>query len=159
MKEEKNENIALADTQPVEVTGDDTSSPVDSEIIISENNPLSEEEKQNNLVKKYRFIQEKIIVNYEKGCKILRIAKIVATVLFLLFTLVAIIISSRNGAKLWWLVAWVIMIFANIAIFIPAEYAKYLVSSKVIPYLNDDNRLEFGEYDIFAEDDDEDEEE
>ena len=45
----------------------------------------------------------------------------------------------------------------NIAVFVPADYAKYLITSKVIPYLNDDDRVEFGEYDIFAEDLDEEE--
>ena len=34
---------------------------------------------------------------------------------------------------------------------------KYLVKSKVIPYLEDDNQIEFGEYSIFAEDKNEDE--
>ena len=37
------------------------------------------------------------------------------------------------------------------------DYCKYLVKSKVIPYLEDDNQIEFGEYSIFSDDEEEDE--
>ena len=39
------------------------------------------------------------------------------------------------------------------------DYCKYLVKSKVIPYLEDDDKLEFGEYEIFMDDDELQEEE
>ena len=117
-------------------------------------NELSNDEK---IIKKYSFLKEKIILHYHKGCQILKVAKITVTVLFLLFTLIAVIISNRTGEHLAWLTAWIILIFVNIAVFVPADYAKYLITSKVIPYLNDDDRVEFGEYDIFAEDLDEEE--
>ena len=122
----------------------------------SEESALSKDEK---IIKKYGFLKEKIILHYHKGCKILKVAKITVTVLFLLFTLVAVIISNRTGEHLAWLSAWIILIFVNIAVFVPADYAKYLMASKVIPYLNDDDRVTFGEYDIFAEDLDEEDEE
>ncbi|MBQ3904991.1 MAG: hypothetical protein II744_08445, partial [Eubacterium sp.] len=61
-------------------------------------------------------------------------------------------ISNRSGNRLQWLQTWILVIFANIFIFVPADYAKYLIESKVIPYLNDDEQVEFGEYDIFVED-------
>ena len=122
---------------------------------------------EENIVKKYGFLKSKIILNYQKGCKILRIAKITVAVLFVLFTPIAVIISNRTGQHLTWLTIWLILIFLNIAIFVPADYAKYLIKSKVIPYLENDEQVEFGEYDIFSEDidgesdewDDEDEEE
>ena len=120
----------------------------------SEESALSKDEK---IIKKYSFLKEKIILHYHKGCKILKVAKITVTVLFLLFTLVAVIISNRTGEHLAWLSAWIILIFVNIAVFVPADYAKYLIASKVIPYINDDDRVTFGEYDIFAEDLDEEE--
>ena len=122
----------------------------------SEESALSKDEK---IIKKYGFLKEKIILHYHKGCKILKVAKITVTVLFLLFTLVAVIISNRTGEHLAWLSAWIILIFVNIAVFVPADYAKYLIASKVIPYINDDDRVTFGEYDIFAEDLDEEDEE
>ena len=122
----------------------------------SEESALSKDEK---IIKKYGFLKEKIILHYHKGCKILKVAKITVTVLFLLFTLVAVIISNRTGEHLAWLSAWIILIFVNIAVFVPADYAKYLIASKVIPYINDDDRVAFGEYDIFAEDLDEEDEE
>ena len=108
---------------------------------------------------KYRFLKEKIILHYQKGCRILKISKITVAVLFVIFSIVAAILSNRSGTQLEWLTVWIIVIFLNIAVFVPAEYAKYLISSKVIPYLEDEERIEFGEYDIFREDDDEDEEE
>ena len=122
----------------------------------SEESALSKDEK---IIKKYGFLKEKIILHYHKGCKILKVAKITVTVLFLLFTLAAVIISNRTGEHLAWLSAWIILIFVNIAVFVPADYAKYLIASKVIPYINDDDRVTFGEYDIFAEDLDEEDEE
>lgn len=105
------------------------------------------------LAEKYVFIREKIILNYQKGTKILKIAKITVAVLFVLFTICAVVFGARSGKPLSWLCTWIILIFLNIIIFVPADYAKYLISSKVIPYLQDDEQIEFGEYDIFRESD------
>ena len=101
---------------------------------------------------KYRFLQEKILFHFQRGSRILFICKIVAAVLFLLFTVVGVIIARHNGHVAEWLQAWILVIFLYVLIFVIAEYAKYLVESKVIPYLNDDEQVEFGEYDIFLED-------
>lgn len=101
---------------------------------------------------KYLFIREKILFHFKRGRRILFICKIVATVLFLLFTLVGVIIARHNGHVGQWLQAWILVIFLNVIIFVIAEYAKYLVESKVIPYLQNDEQVEFGEYDIFLED-------
>ena len=117
---------------------------------------LSAEERT---VIKYNFIRDKIIFHFKRGCRILNISKIIAAVLFVLFTVIGVIVSSRTGNKLSFLQAWILVIFLNIIIFVIADYAKYLVGSKVIPYLEDDSRTEFGEYDIFLEDIDNEEEE
>ncbi len=119
---------------------------------------------EERLAVKYRFLREKIIHTFKKGSRILTICKIVATVLFLLFTLLAVLISRHTGNAAQWLQCWVLIIFLNILIFVIADYAKYLVEAKVIPYLENDEEIEFGEYDIFLEDidgetDEEDEEE
>ncbi len=114
---------------------------------------------------KYKFIREKIILHFNKGCRILRISKITAAVIFLIFTFSGIVLGNKSGHQLQWLQAWVLLIFFYVAVFIIAEYCKYLIESRVIPYLEDDERIEFGEYDIFVEDidnpddDEEDEEE
>ncbi|MBE6817943.1 MAG: hypothetical protein E7517_02125 [Ruminococcaceae bacterium] len=122
----------------------------------STNTPQSQNfvpaENRENIIKKYGFLKAKIILNYQKGCKILRIAKIAVAVLFVLFTPIAAIIGQRTGQHMTWLTIWLALIFINIAVFIPADYAKYLVQAKVIPYLENDEQVEFGEYDIFAED-------
>ena len=113
---------------------------------------------QSNIEKKYVFIKDKIIFHYKKGCKILNVAKITAAVLFLIFSLLAVVLSNRTGTHLEWLTVWIVLIFINIAVFTLADYAKYLIRSRVIPYLEDENRVDFGEYDIFLEDEEEEEE-
>ena len=113
---------------------------------------------QSNIEKKYVLIKDKIIFQYKKGCKILNVAKITAAVLFLIFSLIAVVLSNRTGTHLEWLTVWIVLIFINIAVFTLADYAKYLIRSRVIPYLEDENRVDFGEYDIFLEDEEEEEE-
>lgn len=112
-----------------------------------------------NIILKYKFVKEKIIFHFNRGCRFLYITKIIAAVLFVLFTLMGIAVSHRTGHELQWLQAWILVIFLNIIIFVLADYSKYLIESKVIPYLEDDNQVEFGEYDIFLEDIDEEDEE
>lgn len=46
------------------------------------------------------------------------------------------------------------MIFVLVFVFILLDYFKYLIADKVIPYLNNEDELEYGEYDIFIERDD-----
>ncbi len=101
---------------------------------------------------KYRFLRDKIIFNFNKGKRILKITKIVITAIFILFTLVGIYVSHRTGHEIQWLQAWIILIFINVALSVIADYSKYLIESKVIPYLENDEEIEFGEYDIFIED-------
>ena len=101
---------------------------------------------------KYRFLRDKIIFNFNKGKRILKITKIVITAIFILFTLIGIYVSHRTGHEIQWLQAWIILIFINVALSVIADYAKYLIESKVIPYLENNEEIEFGEYDIFIED-------
>ena len=84
--------------------------------------------------------------------KILKISKITAAVLFLLFTFIGIYVSHRTHHEIQWLQVWILVIFFDIIVFVLADYSKYLVESKVIPYLENDDETEFGEYDIFIED-------
>ena len=126
--------------------------------------PSREYTDEERMAIKYQFLREKIIFHFNRGSRILKISKIVVAIIFLLFTLIGIYVSHRTGHEIQWLQIWILVIFINITIFIIADYSKYLVESKVIPYLEDDKQIEFGEYDIFLEDidgetDDEDEEE
>lgn len=112
------------------------------------------------LAYKYKFLREKIIESYRRGCKILDTVKIIFAVIFVLFTIIAVNVCQNNQDKSVWLICWVLLIFLDVNIFIITDYCKYLVKTKVIPYLEDDDSLEFGEYEIFMDDDDlEDEEE
>lgn len=108
---------------------------------------------------KYKFIREKIIFHFNRGCRILKISKIVVAVLFVIFTIVGVAISHRTNHEMQWLQIWILVIFLNVIIFVITDYCKYLFESKVIPYLENDEEIEFGEYDIFLEDIDGDTEE
>lgn len=110
---------------------------------------------------KYKFLREKIIKSYRKGCKILVVVKFVFAAVFVAFSLVAVQCCQHSDNKAAWLVAWILLIFMNVNIFIITDYCKHLIKTKVIPYLMDDDKLEFDEFAIFAEDDEdyEDEEE
>lgn len=111
------------------------------------------------LAYKYKFLREKIIQSYRKGCKILDIVKVIFAVIFIVFSIIAVHVCQHNQDKSVWLICWVLLIFLNVNIFLITDYCKYLVKSKVIPYLEDDDKLEFGEYEIFKDDDEAEEEE
>ncbi|MCI6354200.1 hypothetical protein [Eubacterium coprostanoligenes] len=110
------------------------------------------------LAYKYKFLREKIIESYRRGCKILNIVKIVFSVIFVIFSLIVASAIRDSSDKTVWLIWWVVIIFVAVTVFTITDYCKYLVKDKVIPYLLDDDQLEFGEYDIFKDDDDEEEE-
>lgn len=116
-------------------------------------------DKNEQLAKKYVFLRDKIIKNYKKGCKILNIVKILFAVVFIIFTVIAVILSDISGEKMQWLVWWIVFILFDVTVFLITDYCKYLVKDKVIPYLEDDDLLEFGEYSIFLDDDELEEEE
>ena len=110
---------------------------------------LSENER---IAIKYKFLRDKILFHFERGSRYLLISKIVAAVIFLAYTVIGIIVSHRTSHQLQWLQMWILFIFVNVTVFVIADYAKYLIESKVVPYLKDDDQVEFGEYDIFLED-------
>lgn len=117
------------------------------------------EENEENIVIKYKLLRSLIIKHYNRGCKFLEIAKVVCTVFFIAFTAAGLIACSKGASKAIWLTLWIIIIFLLVNIFLITDYTKYLVKSKVIPYLEDDNQVEFGEYSIFSDDDEEEEDE
>lgn len=112
---------------------------------------LTQEEK---LSIKYKYIREKMIEHYNRGCKYLKIAKIIIAVLFVLYTVLCCVFGRTSGDIMGWLVQWVILIFINVFLFLVLDYVKYLVEDKLIPYLKNDDQLEYGEYDIFVDRDD-----
>ena len=115
------------------------------------------EENEENIVIKYKLLRSMIIKHYNLGCKYLEIAKVVCAAFFLIFTAVGLAVCANGGSKSFWLVLRIILIFVLVNIFLITDYCKYLVKSKVIPYLEDDNQIEFGEYSIFSDDEEEDE--
>lgn len=117
------------------------------------------ENKKDLIVQKYILLREKIIQSYIKGNKILNTVKIVTAILFFIFTIIVILLSNQpDSNKGSWLILWIFVILFDIAIFLTTDYCKQLVKTKVIPYLQNDEQIEFGKYSVFGEDDDEDEE-
>lgn len=109
-------------------------------------------ERNEKLAIKYELLREKITHHYNRGSRMLKTIKIVATVIFIIFTAYGIVIGNHTGNKMFWLTMWVILIFTNAIVFLITDYCQYLIKDKVIPYLEDDDQLEFGEYSIFIED-------
>lgn len=104
------------------------------------------------IIKKYLLLKEKIIEKYTKGCKILDIVKYVFASLFIIFTIIALVASNQSGNKMFWLILWIVIILTNIGIFMITDYCKYLVKNLVIPYLEDDDQIEFKKFDLFSDD-------
>lgn len=115
------------------------------------------ENNDENIIIKYKLLRSLIIKHYHRGCKYLEIAKIIAAAIYLILVAVGVALCSNGGNKAFWLVLWIVMIFVDITIFLITDYCKYLVKSKVIPYLENDSQVEFGEYSIFSDEDDEEE--
>lgn len=108
---------------------------------------------------KYKFLRAKIVEHYQRGCKMLNVVKLIVAFLFLLYTGIGLGYCHRGGSIATWLCWWIAIIFLEVFVFLITDYCKFLISSKVIPYLEDDDLLEFGEYDIFLDDDDDEDEE
>lgn len=115
--------------------------------------------KQALYAQKYVLLQEKLVENYTRGCKYLCIAKVVSAVLFLIFTVAGVCISGKTGAYMLWLVLWIVLIFLNVAVFMTADYCKYQMQTRVIPFLENDECTAFFENDILSDRADESKEE
>lgn len=116
---------------------------------------LTDEEKY---AKKYLFIKDKLLTNYEKGRKKYIKGKIITAVVFTILSIVLAALGIATGRHMQMLAIWIFLIFFLVTVFLFVDYMKYLVEDKVIPYLKDDDMLEYGEYDIFNDNDEEDEE-
>lgn len=58
-----------------------------------------------------------------------------------------------------WLVLWIVLIFLNVAVFTAADYCKYQMQTRVMPFLENDGCTQFAENDILSEDTEESESE
>lgn len=122
-------------------------------------NTSAEGGKQVLYAQKFVLLREKLTENYRKGCRYLRIAKIVSAVLFVLFTAVGVYVSGKTGAYMLWLVLWIVLIFLNVGIFTAADYCEHQMQMRVLPFLENDSQTEFPENDILSEEESESEEE
>jgi len=115
--------------------------------------------KKDLIVQKYILLREKIIQNYRNGCKILNTVKIITAAVFTIFTAAAVRLAGMpNSNKGSWLVLWIFIILFNIAVFTVTDYFKHLVKTKVIPYLQNDEQIEFEKFSVFDENEDNEEE-
>ena len=56
------------------------------------------------LAYKYKFLREKIIESYRRGCKILNIVKIIFSVIFVIFSLIVASSVKDSNDKTAWLI-------------------------------------------------------
>ena len=75
----------------------------------------------------------------------------------MIFTAVGLAVCSNGGSKSFWPALLIILIIVHVNIFLITDYCKYLVKSIVIPYLEDDNQIEFSLSSTFSDDEEEDE--
>ena len=126
---------------------------------MNQTNPAQSGAETERYAAKYLFLREKLLKNYEKGKKIYRAAKLITAALYIALTLVGAAVGRHSGRPMGPLALWIILLFLIVFVFLAADYARYLLEDKVIPYLEDDDALECGEYDIFKEDDEDEGEE
>ena len=126
---------------------------------MNQTNPAQSGAETQRYAAKYLFLREKLLKNYEKGKKIYRAAKLITAALFIALTLVGAAVGRHTGRPMGPLALWIVLLFLIVFVFLAADYARYLLEDKVIPYLEDDEALEYGEYDIFREDDEDEGEE
>ena len=126
---------------------------------MNQTNPAQSGAETQRYTAKYLFLREKLLKNYEKGKKIYRAAKLITAALFIALTLAGAVVGRHTGRPMGPLALWIILLFLIVFVFLAADYARYLLEDKVIPYLEDDEALEYGEYDIFKEDDEDEGEE
>lgn len=120
---------------------------------MNQTNPAQSGAETQRYAAKYLFLRGKLLKNYEKGKKIYLAAKLITAALFIALTLVGAAVGRHTGRPMGPLVVWIVLLFLIVFVFLAADYARYLLEDKVIPYLEDDEALEYGEYDIFKEDD------
>lgn len=111
------------------------------------------------ITQKYFLLCDELHKRYNRGCKIIRICKIIAAALFAAFSIAAVFFGNQSGYKMLWLSVWILFIFINVGIFIIADYCKNLMSEKVISYLDNIEQIDFGideEYEAEAEDNEDD---
>ena len=120
---------------------------------MNQTNPAQSGAETQRYAAKYLFLRGKLLKNYEKGKKIYLAAKLITAALFIALTLVGAAVGRHTGRPMGPLVLWIVLLFLIVFVFLAADYARYLLEDKVIPYLEDDEALEYGEYDIFKEDD------
>ena len=120
---------------------------------MNQTNPAQSGAETQRYAAKYMFLRGTLLKNYEKGKKIYLAAKLITAALFIALTLVGAAVGRHTGRPMGPLVVWIVLLFLIVFVFLAADYARYLLEDKVIPYLEDDEALEYGEYDIFKEDD------
>ena len=78
--------------------------------------------------------------------------------MFLVISVLFTVLSISTGRHMQFLTIWIILIFFLVTVYLFLDYIRYLIEDKVIPYLKDDDMLEYGEYDIFTDNDDDEDE-
>ncbi|MBQ6119262.1 MAG: hypothetical protein IJK98_08525 [Clostridia bacterium] len=111
------------------------------------------------LAAKYLFLRETFLKNYQKGKALYRVAKLTTAAIFIAYTLIAAAVARHTGRPMGQLVTWIILLFLIVFLFVAADYARWLLEDRVIPWLKDDGAPAYDGYDLFKEDEDDEAEE
>lgn len=103
------------------------------------------------ITQKYFLLCDELHKRCARGFRIIFWLKVIAFVVFIAFSIVAIICGTKFGSKMLWLSFWIVFIFLDVGFFLVADYCKSLVVEKVLPYLDNVEQIDFG----MSEDDEE----
>ena len=126
---------------------------------MNQTNPAQSGAETERYAAKYLFLRGKLLKNYEKGKKIYCAAKLITAALFIALTLAGAAVGRHTGRPMGPLALWIILLFLIVFVFLAADYARYLLEDKVIPWLKDDGAPAYDGYDLFKEDEDDETEE
>ena len=126
---------------------------------MNQTNPAQSGAETQRYAAKYLFLRGKLLKNYEKGKKIYRAAKLITAALFIALTLAGAAVGRHTGRPMGPLALWIILLFLIVFVFLAADYARWLLEDKMIPWLKDDGAPAYDGYDLFKEDEDDETEE
>lgn len=107
----------------------------------------SEKEFESHIVKKYFVLGERMLSVIDKFSRLVHGFKIVAAVLFLAFTAVAVFAGNHSGSKMLWFSLWILLIFILIFIFLIADYVKNVSLKRLLFFLENVEETEFKDFD------------
>ncbi|MDE6124318.1 MAG: hypothetical protein K2G22_03705 [Eubacterium sp.] len=109
---------------------------------------------ENIIVRKFYILSDVLQEKINRYNKVLKISKIVIAVLFLIFTVAAVIAGNHYGSKMLWFSFWIVFIFIDVFVFLIADYFKNVVFKRFMRFINNAEVMDFND-NVIEEIDDE----